>query len=69
MRDRHRRLADAVDVGGFEAGIGHCVERRVGMQLDLRHVGDDAEPGGFGGADNTVAKDYLIRRLDQLAFA
>ena len=52
MRDRHRRLAggrDAVDVGGFEPGIGHCVERRVGMQLDLRRVGDDAELGGLGG--------------------
>ena len=36
--DRHRRLAggrDAVDVGGFEAGIGHRVECGVGMQLDL----------------------------------
>ncbi len=55
MRDRHRRLAggrDAVDVGGFEPGIGHRVERRVGMQLDLRHVGDDAELGGLGGADD-----------------
>ncbi len=55
MRDRHRCLAggrDAVDVGGFETGIGHRIERGVGMQLDLRHVGDDAEPGGLGGADN-----------------
>ena len=34
VRRRHRRLAggrDAVDVGGFEAGIGHCVERGVGI--------------------------------------
>ncbi len=55
MRDRHGRLAggrDAVDIGGFEAGVGHRVERRVGMQFDLRHVGDDADPGGFGGADD-----------------
>jgi hypothetical protein len=55
MRDRHRRLAgrrDAVDVGGFQAGVGHRAECGVGLQLDLRHVGDDAEPGGFGGADN-----------------
>ena len=39
MRDRDRRLAggrDAVNVGGFEPGIGLCVERGVGMQLDLR---------------------------------
>jgi hypothetical protein len=42
---RPRRLAgsrDAVDVSGPEAGIGHRVERRVGVELDLRHVGDDA---------------------------
>jgi hypothetical protein len=55
VRDRHRRLAggrDAVDVGGFEPGIGHRVERRVGMQLDLRGVGDDAEPGRLGRADD-----------------
>ena len=55
MRDRHRRLAgggDAVDVGGFEAGIGHCVECCIGMQLDLRHVGDDAELRRLGGADD-----------------
>jgi len=51
MLDRHRRLAggrDAVDVGGFEPGIGHRVERGVGIQLDLRSVGDDAEVGGLG---------------------
>jgi len=55
VRNRHRGLAGGrhtVDVGGFEAGIGHRVQCRVGMQLDLRHVGDDAEPGGLGGADN-----------------
>jgi hypothetical protein len=37
MRDRHRRLAggrDAIDVGGFEHGVG--------MQLDPRHFGDHA---------------------------
>ncbi len=55
MRDRHRRLAgggDAVDVGRLEPGVGHRVEGGVGMQLDLRHVGDDAEPSGLGSADN-----------------
>jgi hypothetical protein len=39
----HRRLAggrDTVDVGGFEARIGHRVERGIGVQLDLRHVGE-----------------------------
>ena len=55
VRDRHRRLAggsDTVDVGGFEAGIGHRVECGVGMQLDLRHVGNDTEACGLGGADD-----------------
>jgi hypothetical protein len=55
VRDRDGRLAggrDAVDVGGFEPGVGHCVECRVGMQLDLPHVWDDPEPGGLGGADD-----------------
>ncbi len=51
MSDRHRRLAggrNAVDVGGLEPGIGHSIERRVGMQLDVRHVGDDAGLDYFG---------------------
>jgi len=55
VRHRHRRLAggrDPVDVGGREPGIGHRVECGVGMQLDLRGVGDDAEPRGLYGADN-----------------
>jgi hypothetical protein len=26
-----------------ESSLGHCIERGVGMQLDLRSVGDDAE--------------------------
>ena len=55
VRDRDRRLAggrDAVDVLGFEPGIGHRVQRRVGMQLDLRHVGYDAEPRRLGRTDN-----------------
>jgi hypothetical protein len=52
---RHRRLAggrDAVDIGGFETGIGHCIECGVGVQLDLRHVRDDAELCGLGGTDD-----------------
>jgi hypothetical protein len=71
--DRHRRLAgrrDAVDVGGLEPGIGHRVECGVGVQLDLRHVRDDAEPGGLGGADENGALVRPIRnnrtgRLDE----
>ena len=38
VRHRHRRLVggrDAVDVDGFEAGIGHRVERRVGNRLSV----------------------------------
>jgi hypothetical protein len=41
MRDRHRRLAggrDPVDVGWFEPGIGHRIERGVRVQLNLRRV-------------------------------
>jgi hypothetical protein len=30
------------------------------VQLDLRHVGDDAEPGGFGGADNGDASYAIV---------
>ena len=55
MRDLLRRFdrgGDAVDIGQFQAGIGNGVERRVGVQLDLRHVGNDAEFGGLGGADD-----------------
>ena len=55
VRDRGRRLAgggDAVDVRRLQAGILHGVEGGVGMQLDLRHAGDDAEVGGLGGADD-----------------
>ena len=43
---------DAVDVGQFQSGIGDGVERRIRMQLDLRHVRDDAEFGGLGCADD-----------------
>ena len=55
VRDLHRRLAgggDAVDVLRPQPGIRHRVQRRVGVQLDLRHVGDDTEFRGLGGADN-----------------
>jgi hypothetical protein len=41
-----------VDVGGFEPRIGNPVERSVGMQLDLRHVKDDAESGCLGRVDD-----------------
>ena len=39
-------------VYGAFVGIGDGVERRVGMELNLRHVGDDAEFGGLGSADD-----------------
>ncbi len=51
LRGFHRG-GDAVDVGQFQAGVGDRVQRRVRMELDLRHVGNDAEFGGFGGADD-----------------
>jgi hypothetical protein len=36
---------------GLRPASAIAFERGVGMQLDLRHVGDDAEVGGLGGAD------------------
>ena len=41
---------DAVNVGGAQAAIRHRIERGVGMELELRDVGQLAEVGGFGGA-------------------
>ena len=55
MRDLLRRLDGSrhtVDVGGLQARIFHCVQRGVGMKLELRHIGDDAKAGGLGRADN-----------------
>ena len=55
MGDLLRRFdggGDAVDVGQLQSGIGDGVERRIRVQLDLRHVGNDAELGGLGGADD-----------------
>jgi len=46
------RGGKAVDVGEFQSGIRDRVQRRVRMQLDLRHVGDDAKLGGLGRADD-----------------
>ena len=55
VRDGGGRLAgggDAVDVRWLEAGILQRVERGIGVQLDLRQAGNDAELGGLGGADD-----------------
>ena len=49
---RFDRGGDAIDVGELQSGVCDGVERRIGMQLDLRHIGNDAELGGFGGADD-----------------
>ena len=43
---------NAVDVAELEPGIGDRVERRVGVELDLRHGRDLAELGGFRSADD-----------------
>ncbi len=69
MADLLRRLdrgGKAVDVGQFQSGIGDGVQRRVRMQLDLRHVRDDAEFGGLGRADdgNLVSAHVLIPSPD-----
>src|SRR5579872_2051071 len=50
VTDLLRRLdrgCKSVDVGKFQACIGDRVQRRVRMKLNLRHVGNDAELGGF----------------------
>ena len=55
MRDLLRRFdrgGKAVDIGQFQSGIGDGVQRRIRVQLDLRDVGNDAEFGGFGRADD-----------------
>jgi hypothetical protein len=57
----HKRAAadrDAVDVGGFEAGIGDCVECRVGMRLYLRHV--RMTPSRVVSAAPTVATPLVL---------
>ena len=46
------RGGEAIDVGEFQAGIRNRIQRRVRVQLDLRHVRDDAELGGLGRADD-----------------
>ena len=51
LRGFHRG-GDAVDVGQFQPGIRDGIERRIRMELDLRHVGDDTEFGGLGCADD-----------------
>ena len=53
--DLGRALAgggDAVDVRGFEPGVGQGVQGRVAVQAEHGHVGDLAHLGGFGGADD-----------------
>ncbi len=46
------RGGDTVDVFWFQTAICHRIERRVGVQLDLRHVGNDAEFRGLRGTDD-----------------
>jgi hypothetical protein len=46
------RGGKAIDVRQFQPGIRDHVQRRIRVQLDLRHVRDDAEFGGFGSADD-----------------
>ena len=62
---RLHRGGDAVDVRQLQPGVGDRVERGVGVELDLRHVGNDAELGGLGGADDS----NLITTHDAYPFA
>ena len=43
---------DAIDIGRLEPRVLHRIERAVRVQLDLRHIGDDAEFGRLRRADN-----------------
>ncbi len=56
MRKLHRRFVggagDAVDVLRLQAAIGHRVDRGIGVQTELGQIGDDAQLGRFGGADD-----------------
>ena len=63
---RFDRGGEAVDVGELQPGIGDGVERRIRVKLELRHVGDDAEFGGLGRADdgNLVAAHGSIPSPD-----
>jgi len=69
MRDRHGRLAggrDAVDAGGFQTGVGHCLERGVGMQQGLRDLEDGAEPARSPGRPDSFIKSPLNPRLENM---
>ena len=44
---------DAVDVGQFQPGVRNRVQRGIRVQLDLRRVGNNAELGGLGRADDS----------------
>ena len=55
VRDLLRRLdrgGKAVDVGQFQSGVRDRVQSRIRMQLDLRCIGNNAELGGLGRADD-----------------
>src|SRR5438477_923479 len=43
---------DPVDVGKLQSGVRNGIQRRIRVQLDLRHVRDDAEFGGLGRAND-----------------
>ena len=43
---------NAVDVLRLQAGVCQRVQRGVRVELDLAHVGNLAELGGFGGTDD-----------------
>ena len=49
LLDRGRKSVDVLD---GQSRIRDRVQRRVRVQLDLRHVGNDAELGGFGRAND-----------------
>jgi hypothetical protein len=54
MGDQHRLAQPGGDRRGSVADMDH-------KQLDLRHVGDDAEPCGLGGADYADPIRAIVR--------
>src|SRR6185312_15514517 len=46
------RGGKAVNVGELQSGICNRIQRRIRVELNLRHVRDDTELGGLGRADN-----------------
>src|SRR5215468_6199193 len=70
VADLLRRLdggGKAIDFGQLESGVLDCIQCRIRMELDLRHVRNDAEFSGLGRADdgNLVSAHNVISSPDE----